>query len=224
MRNRDLINTTLQSDIVSEKTKPKKMWEINLPFIKADLSDIFKKKNNQQIIKNYSLSLNIKQIKPRTISIDIDSNFPWGAIFVITVNRRYYFEGDKSPYSGELFVSDEPADRHLFNPITLKINDTEWYKKTHLLMSEYSEKYISISEISQNIEIEALFTPLCPQAQCVLDIVGKEGEFIKGKNAETNSPNQYYNNAFITMTAKKTIKIPFKTNKNELSDKIGHLK
>ena len=219
MRNRDLINTTLQSDIVSEKTKPKKMWEVSSPFLKVDSLDIFKKKNKPQIIKDYNLSLNIKQIESRTISIDIDSNFPWGAMFLITVDREYYFKGENAVYSGEIYCGDRIAGEHLLSEIIVEINDTDWYNKAHLLLKEYSKKITNISKISDNIEIKVLFSPLRPQAQCVLDIVGKDGEFIKGKYAETNSPNQYYNNTFITMTVRKTIKIPF-----EIPDKIGQLK
>jgi Icc-related predicted phosphoesterase len=152
--------------------------------------------------KDYSLSLDVKKIAPRKISITVNSNLPDSTNLLITVGRIHYIKEEQGEYSGEIYSKDIALKQGKLET-TVNINDAKWYNEHQQLVNAAPENFFPISKILDSIDIEVLFSPGRDQPKEILDILGKSGENIKGTYAESEF-------GMVTMFISKTIEIPFK--------------
>ena len=145
-------------------------------------------------IKEYYVDLNVEDIGSRQIKINIKTNFPDGTNLHIWVKRIYYESGDLSiRYAGDIFsknisVKDGKID------LLIDVNDSDWYNEYYKKAEEYKGiiDYPGISHVSPEVGISVLFTPKGNHPMEILDILGYDGEFMKGSGVERSGNFNVY--------------------------------
>lgn len=166
-------------DIVKPKPKPKK----------AEIA---------ATAKEYNVDLKVKKLSARKIKIDIDTNFPDGTIFVLTVGRPY-----DSDYLGDI-LDVKPAVKSGKIALTVDVNDKKWYGEYMQKQKTMGKELFSdIKKIENHIRIWVMYTPRQKHPKDVLSVLGKNGEFVKGDGAKVSGK-------FVTFEKEMKVNIPFK--------------
>ncbi|MCH8306346.1 MAG: hypothetical protein IIB94_14635 [Candidatus Marinimicrobia bacterium] len=150
--------------------------------------------------KEYSITLDT-DVKGRTLSINVKTNLPDGAKILIGVKRIYWQNGEDAKYSGEIYSQDIAVKDGRIK-VTTKIDDFRWkleYKEKQIQFKQLN-LFTGIRKVSPKIDVSAMFSPRRNRGNSVLDILGKDGEFMSGKNIQ----NSY---GFNILEATKEIKI-----------------
>jgi len=153
-------------------------------------------------LKEYTIKLSAINEGERKVKIIIKTNFPDGTNLLIDISRTHYLKGKNEAYSGEIFGKDLMVKNGEIETIVY-INDTKWYNEYQEISKALPDDFPPISEISDKIKIGVLFSPRRDQSKETLEILGRNGEYIKGVGAERTM-------GFITYTSSKELIIPFK--------------
>lgn len=145
-------------------------------------------------IKEYYVDLNVEDIGSRQIKTNIKTNFPDGTNLHIWVYRTYYESGDFSiRYAGDMFSKDINVKDGKID-LLIDVNDSGWYNEYYKKAEEYKGiiDYPGISHISPEVKISILFTPKGNQPAEILEILGYDGEFMKGSGVEKSGNFSVY--------------------------------
>ncbi|MCX6233245.1 MAG: hypothetical protein NT175_00770 [Bacteroidetes bacterium] len=153
-------------------------------------------------LKEYTIELSAINEGERKVKINIKTDFPDGTNLLIDVSRTHYLKGKNEAYSGEIFSKDLMVKNGEIETIVY-INDTKWYNECQEISKALPDDFPPISKISDKIEIGVLFSPRRDQSKETLEILGRNGEYIKGNGAERTM-------GFTTYRVSKELIIPFK--------------
>jgi hypothetical protein len=132
------------------------------------------------LLKEYVINLSAVKINKNEIKIRIETDFPDGTNFLVSVGRRHYLIGDSEKYSGEIFDKDFSVNQGKIETI-VNVNDSGWYNEHQRLVRALPDDIKPISKISENINISVLYSAARTQTDDVQKILGTRGEFITGK-------------------------------------------
>ncbi|MCH7619915.1 MAG: hypothetical protein IH880_09155 [Candidatus Marinimicrobia bacterium] len=151
-------------------------------------------------VKDYTIALETS-IRGRTLTISVNTNLPDGTKLLIGVKRIYWEKGDDERYAGEIFSEDIVVENGKIKVIT-KVDDRKWKDEYRTKQIQFAKLNLfpGINRISPKIKVSAMFSPYRNKGNKVLDILGKEGEFMSGKNIRNNL-------GFNILEATKEIKI-----------------
>lgn len=158
-------------------------------------------------LKEYFINLSALKINGDEIKISIETNFPDGTNFLVSVGRIHYLQGVSEEYSGEIFDKDFSANQGKIETI-VKVNDSEWYNEHQRLVKTLPDDIKPISKISESINISVLYSAARTQTEDVKKILGTRGEFIAGKGVDkfgTGTAGQ-----ITTFRVSKDVIFPFK--------------
>lgn len=136
--------------------------------------------------KEYRIELSTINEGERKVKINIDTNFPDGTKLHIWVYRSYYEGGDLSTeYAGEFFAKDISVKSGKIE-LLIDVDDSGWYNEYYRKAEEYKGiiDMPGVTHTSKEIEISVLFTPKGDQSKDILEILGYNGEFIKGPGVD----------------------------------------
>lgn len=155
-------------------------------------------------VKEYYINLNLTKKSSRRIVIDIGTNFPEGMNLLIDVSRTYFQKGNPDAYAGEIYSRDVGVANSKIQ-LAVDIDDTNWFSDFQSKKKQFKELgiYSDIERISQEVEISVMFSPKRKHPSQVLDILGKNAEFVKGAGAKRRG-------FFTTYSVSKKVSIPFK--------------
>ena len=153
-------------------------------------------------IKEYKIELSTIKIDQRKINININTDLPNGTNLLIDVRRSHFIKGKKEEYSGDIY-SEDLTVRDGKIQTTVIINDIKWYNEYQELSESLPDDFPPISSISDNIKISVLFSPRRAQSKETLEVLGENGEYIKGDGADNSL-------SFTTFRVSKELNIPFK--------------
>lgn len=134
-------------------------------------------------LKEYVINLSSVKINDNEIKISIKTDFPDGTNFLVSVGRIHYLQGVSEEYSGNIFDKDFSVNQGKIETI-LKVNDSEWYNEHQRLVKALPDDIKPISKISDNINIQILYSAARTQTNDVKKILGTRGEFIAGKGVD----------------------------------------
>ncbi len=161
-----------------------------------------KVKVTKETAKEYNVDLNIRKIASRTFVVNAKTNFPDGTILLVSVGRVHYLKGRSSKYSGDLFSKDIRVKNGLISTKII-INDKKWYNEHYSKQKKLGKDLIpDIVKISKKVNFDVLFSPKRQKSEDILRILGKDGEFIKGRGIDKSY-------SFNTMRVSKEISIAF---------------
>ncbi|MEA2087108.1 MAG: hypothetical protein U9O91_03315 [Candidatus Caldatribacteriota bacterium] len=154
--------------------------------------------------KEYKIELSVINEGERKVKINIDTNFPDGTNLHIWVKRIYYQGGNLSEkYAGEIFAKDVSVKNGKIE-LLIDIDDSGWYNEYYRKAEEYKDiiDMPGVTHTSKEIEISVLFTPKRDQPKDILEILGYNGEFIKGPGVDESGN-------FNTYRVSTSLEIPF---------------
>lgn len=131
-------------------------------------------------LKEYVINLSAIKINENQIKISIETDFPDGTNFLVSVGRIYYRVRESETYSGEIFDKDFSVNQRKIETI-VNVNDSGWYNEHQSLVKAVPDDIKPISKISDNINISVLYSAARTQTDDVQKILGTRGEFITGK-------------------------------------------
>jgi hypothetical protein len=136
-------------------------------------------------VKDYRVDLDVVKVDARRLKINARTNFPDRANLFVNVIRIYYQQGKQEAYSGEIFSKDMPVTSGKIE-LLVNIDDLVWYNKFQQRKKQFGGLGIvsDIERIAQQVEVRVMFSPRRDQSQEVLNIVGRNGEYIKGAGAK----------------------------------------
>jgi DNA-binding ferritin-like protein (Dps family) len=153
-------------------------------------------------LKEYTIELFAINEGERKVKININTDFPDGVNFLVSIDRTHYLKGKNEAYSGKIFSKDLTVKNGEIETI-VNINDTKWYNEHQELVKALPDDFSPISKISDKIDIDVLFSPRRNQSADILIILGSNGEFVKGDGAEKSGN-------LTTYRISKELNIPFK--------------
>lgn len=124
-----------------------------------------------------------QKLTGRNIKLNIKANFPENTNLLIELSRRYYQRGKSEAYSGEIFLKDIPVKSGKIE-LNTEINDSIWYSGVLNKVSTMPDVFPKPKNISKNVKLFILFSPMRRQPIDVLKILGDKGDFIKGKGID----------------------------------------
>jgi hypothetical protein len=134
-------------------------------------------------LKEYFINLFAVKISDNEIKISIETDFPNGTNFLVSVGRIHYLQGESEEYSGEIFDKDFSVDQGKIETI-VKVNDSGWYNEHLRLVKALPNDIKPISKILESINISVLYSAARTQTNEVKKILGTRGEFITGKGVD----------------------------------------
>ena len=153
--------------------------------------------------KKYTIELKTIKKAERNVEINIDTDFPDGTNFLVSIGRIYYMEGIDEAYSGDIFSKYLTVENGKIKT-TVIISDTKWYNEAQKLSNMLpDDDWTPISEISDTINTDILFSPRRTKSADILEILGADGEYIKGDGVDKSI-------GFTTFSVSKKLNIPFK--------------
>lgn len=189
----------LESFISSKSTLYGTKWEIKET--KRETKEVpFTK------LKEYFINLSAIKINGNEIKISIETNFPDGTNFLVSVDRIHYLQGESVKYSGEIFDKDFSVNQGKIETI-VKVNDSGWYNEHQRLVKALPDDIKPISKISDSINISVLYSAARKQTNAIKKILGARGEFITGKGVDkfgTGTAGQ-----ITTFSVSKNVNFPF---------------
>lgn len=189
----------LISFISSESTLYGTKWEIKKTKIETEEVPSAK-------LKEYFINLSATKISENEIKINIETDFPDGTNFLVSVDRIHYLQGDSETYSGEIFDKDFSVNQGKIETI-VKVNDSDWYNEHLRLVKALPNDIKPISKISDNINISVLYSAARTQTNSVKKILGTRGEFITREGVDkfgTGTAGQ-----ITTFRVSKDVNFPF---------------
>jgi len=153
-------------------------------------------------LKEYTIKLSAINEGERKVKININTDFPDGVNFLLSIGRTHYLKGKNEAYSGDIFSKDLTVKNGKIETI-VNINDTKWYNEYQELVKALPDDFSPISKISDKIDIDVLFSPRRNQSADILKILGSNGEFVTGDGAEKSGN-------LTTYRISKELNIPFK--------------
>jgi len=157
-------------------------------------------------LKEYFINLSAVKINDNEIKINIETDFPDGTNFLVSVGRIHYLQGESEEYFGEIFDKDFSVNQGKIETI-VKVNDSGWYNEHQRLVKALPDDIKPISKISDNINISVLYSAARTQTNDVKKILGTRGEFITGKGVDkfgTGTAGQ-----ITTFRVSKDVNFPF---------------
>ena len=154
--------------------------------------------------KEYKIELSAINEGERKVKIDINANFPDGTNLHIWVKRIYYQGGNlNEKYAGEIFAKDVSVKNGKIE-LLINVDDSGWYNEYYRKAEEYKDiiDMPGVTHTSPEIEISVLFSPKRDQSKDVLEILGYNGEFIKGLGVDESGN-------FNTYRVSTSLDIPF---------------
>ena len=151
----------------------------------------------------YKIEIETKNLIERKIKVEVRTNFPDKTPFVISVSRNYKRKQNSENYAGELYSSYNSIVKNGFIEFTFDANDSKWVEEYKNLQKKYGEAEKSLTDIDFNrvkdtIEIYILYTPKGEQSKEIKNLIGVNGENLRGDGTEDNGDFK---------TFSKTIKI-----------------
>ncbi|WP_298511033.1 hypothetical protein [uncultured Kordia sp.] len=142
-------------------------------------------------VSNLNIEIKTEKISNQEIKTFITTNFPENTAFTITVSRDYKRQNNGEQYAGELYYTYNSNVKNSSIEFTFDIDDMKWineYKKIQKQNAEFDKSLtdIDFSSIKDSIEINVLFTPKAQQSNNVKELLGVNGENLKGKGTEDN--------------------------------------
>lgn len=137
-----------------------------------------------RVSKEYMFDLNVSKVNNKQINIDVQTNFPDGAILSFYGTRIFYQQGSSQDYAGDLFsgrssVSDGKAK------LVVDIDDSEWIDKHNENVSKFIGliDIAPIGRIDPNVIVRVILHP-DSQPGHVEEQLGADGRYIGGSGAE----------------------------------------
>jgi len=144
---------------------------------------IIEKEINSSELKEYEIDLSVDKISAREIKINIQTDFPDGTNFLLSIGRTHFLKGSNEEYSGEIFNKDFSVNQGKVET-TVNIDDSKWYYEHQRLVRALPGDIQPIAKISDNISISVLYSAARTQPSDVKKILGTRGEFVTGKGAD----------------------------------------
>lgn len=157
-------------------------------------------------LKEYIVNLSADKTGSKEIKITIETDFPDGTNFLVSVGRIHYLQGESEEYSGKIFDKDFSVNHGKIETI-VKVNDSDWYNEHQSLVKALPDDIKPISKISDNLNISVLYSAARAQTNDVKKILGTRGEFITGKGVDkfgTGTAGQ-----ITTFRVSKDVNFPF---------------
>ena len=108
-------------------------------------------------MKEYHVDIAVNEEEKRTVSVNVETNFPDGTNLHVSIGRNHYLKGKSELYSGDLFSEDLTVQNGSIY-ITVTINDTKWYNEYQDLVKALPNDFPPISTISDSITIRVMFS------------------------------------------------------------------
>ncbi|MBD3345035.1 MAG: hypothetical protein GF401_08240 [Chitinivibrionales bacterium] len=148
-----------------------------------DVEEIKEKEPKRQVLE-YTLALKVKKKKKsRGIDILVVTNFPDSTNLELTVARPYYQRGKDEELFG---ILNEEVCRVKGGRIerSYTINDGKWYYKImnqNEDLGKKEEDFARFKSISPRVKVYATYSPEIEQPLSVVNILGKNAEYVAGK-------------------------------------------
>jgi len=144
---------------------------------------VIEKESTAPVLKEYKIELSVDKISAREIKINVETDFPDGTNFLLSVGRTHFLKGSDEEYSGEIFNKDFSVIQGNVEA-TVKIDDSEWYDEHQRLVKALPDDIQPIDKISDSINVSVLYSAARAQSSDVEEILGTRGEFVTGKGAD----------------------------------------
>lgn len=154
-------------------------WEI----YDEEAQNKWEKEKKSPLVKEYFVDIYESEITNQILDLGIKTNFPDGTMLLISLDRHYYIDGLSEPRVGDIYSKDLPVKDGDIK-VQIVIDDNKWYSEKLRLSKNVPSVFSQPKDVPDKLELRVLFSPMREQSKEILEILGTNGEFIKGHGAE----------------------------------------
>jgi hypothetical protein len=132
---------------------------------------------------DFKIDIKTENISENEIRVIINTNFPENTPFTITVARGYSRKNNPAEYAGELYYSNASCVKDGEVNFNFSVDDQKWIDEYHQIKKQnesFDYKLTDIETIKDTLEINVLYTPKSEPSKEIKDIIGENGENLKG--------------------------------------------
>ena len=152
---------------------------------------IFSCEEKKKQIENFKIDITTKNTSENNFAANVKTNFPENTSFTITVTRDYNRKNNPEQYAAQYYYSYSSLVKNGEINLDFNVDEEKWINEYKVIQNEQG-KYnneltdIDYSTVKDTLEIEVLFTPKAEQSKENAEIIGENGEFLKGDGVEKN--------------------------------------
>ena len=160
-------------------------------------------KEKKEQIQEFKIDVKTEEVSENNYKVNIKTNFPENTSFTIDVQRDYKRKNSSEQYAGEHYSEFSTLVKNGEINFDFKADDSKWINdyKNHQKENGSFDKTltdIDFETIKDTLEISVLYTPMGEKNEENIELIGKNGEFLKGDGMEKNGTFNVF---------RKTIKI-----------------
>ena len=149
-------------------------------------------------IEEFKIDVKTENISENNYKANIKTNFPENTSFTITVSRDYKRKNSSEQYAAEQYYEFSTLVKNGEINFDFKVDDERWineYKKLQKENGSFDKTLtdIDFETVKDTLELNVLYTPKGEQNKKNLEIIGENGEFLKGDGVEKKADFNIFN-------------------------------
>ena len=156
---------------------------------------------------DFKIVIKTENISENEIRVTINTNFPENTPFTITVARGYSRKNNPAEYAGQLYYSYASYVKDGEINFNFSVDDEKWMDEYYQIKKQnesYDNRFTDIETIKDTLEINVLYTPKSEPSKEIKDIIGENGEHLKGAEVDKVEMNEGTSDFYVF---DKTIKL-----------------
>lgn len=146
-------------------------------------------KEKKEQIQEFKIDVKTEEVTENNTKVNIKTNFPENTSFKIDVKRDYKRKNSTEQYAGEHYSAFSTLVKNGEINFDFKVDDSKWingYKNYQKENGSFDKTLtdIDFGTIKDTLEISVLYTPMGEKNEENLELIGKNGEFLKGDGME----------------------------------------
>lgn len=141
--------------------------------------------------EDFKIDIKTDKISENNYKTDIETNFPDNTSFTISVSRDYKRKNSSVIYSATYYDEFSTLVKNGKINFNFTVDETKWQNEYIKHQKEYGNldktlTDVDFSSINDTIEINVLYTPMGEKNETNIELIGKDGENLKGDGLRKN--------------------------------------